>query len=229
MSDARQSDSSELSPTDRNSSHSSLSSSKTPHTPTEARTELGKIRHDMETITKEFADGKLSQEQFDALYAHYSEKRTIIEKLLERDPNTTAWKAAAAKGRTGPLRVRLEARPLYFLVFAHGGRKPLIMGGKQPQNTAQQIYSMLKTLWMMKTHRTGLARKAMGSGLWLILAMGDISFTMVIFSLQPSEVQINRVRDLHNDFERANHITLQRSLPPERMVFPQRSLLEERT
>ena len=228
MSDSRQSDTSDLPPADRNSSHSPLSSRRTPHTPTEARAELDKIRHDMETITREFAEGKLSQGQFNAIYAHYSEKRKIIEKLLERDPDTTAWKAAAAKGRTGALRNRFEARPLYYLVFAHGGREPLAVGGTLPRNTARQIYSMLKVLWAMKTHRTGIARKAMGNGLWLVLAMGDIAFTMTIFSLQPSAMQINRVRNLHSDFERANKITLQRGLSPERMVFPQRSLLKKR-
>jgi hypothetical protein len=50
---------------------------------------------------------------------------------------------------------------------------------------------------------------------------------MVMFMLEPSTVQLNRVRDLHADFERANRSALERSTKTfDRMVFPQRALVE---
>ena len=189
---------------------------------------LDQIRRDMHKIAREFADGAISRAQFNAMYAHYSEKRTIIEKLLERNPETDAWRAAAAAGKTTFLRNRYEAHPMFYLVFAHGGRKPLLIGGRQPPNTAQHIYALLKAIWAMSEaeRKIGVARKALDNGLWVVLAIGEHAFTLVIYALQPSLTQVNRVRDLHDDFERANRFAFERRLPPDRMVFTQRSLLE---
>ncbi|RMG84388.1 MAG: hypothetical protein D6712_11355, partial [Chloroflexi bacterium] len=43
------------------------------HSPDEA---LKEIRQNMRRIAQEYADGAISRAQFNALYAHYSEKRT---------------------------------------------------------------------------------------------------------------------------------------------------------
>lgn len=194
--------------------------------PEDARKALQTIRRNMEQVAQEFSDGKISRAQFSAIYAHYSEKRTVVEKLIERNADSTALQAAAAPGRTTFLRNRFEARPLYYLVFTHGDKTPLLRDGKQPPNTAEQIYRLLKVLWAMKTPRVGLARKSMGNGLWLVMVLGERAFTLVIYSLQPSTMQTNYVRDLHDDFERANRMALQRGLSADTMVFPQRALLE---
>jgi len=46
--------------------------------------------------------------------------------------------------------------------------------------------------------------------------------------LEPSSGQARLVRDLHADFERANRLPLSRQLyQAERMVFPQRALIEQ--
>ena len=195
------------------------------HQNQDAGAAMEQIRRDMHKVAREFADGTISRAQFNAIYAHYSEKRTIIEKLLERNPETDAWRAAAATGRTTFLRNRYEAKPVFLLVFAHGATKPLMMGGKQPPNTAQHIYALLKAIWAAKEQKVGVARKALDNGLWVVLAIGEHAFTMVIFLMQPSITQVNRVRDLHDDFERANQYALERGLPADRMVFTQRSLL----
>ena len=154
------------------------------------------------------------------------EKRTIIEKLLERNPDTEAWRAAAAQGQTAMLKDRFVGRVLYFVVFKRDEKQPLRTGGKLPRRAAQEIHNMLKIIWRMKTWRTGVARKSIGDGMWLLLVTGEISYTLVIYFFQPSTLQINLVRDMQGDFERANHNLLARGIPSDRMVFPQRALLE---
>jgi hypothetical protein len=68
----------------------------------------------------------------------------------------------------------------------------------------------------------------MGSGNWLVLALGDRAVTLVMFMLEPSTAQINLVRDLHADFERANRGALERGTRSlDRFVFPQRALAEK--
>jgi hypothetical protein len=148
--------------------------------------------------------------------------------LIQRDPQNKTWKTVAAPGHTSFLRSHFEAHPTFYVVFRHHHPYPLIIGGTEPPRAREQVGKMLRTLWTMgDIPKSGLARKAIGGGGWMILAVGEYSATIVVFSLQPSTEQQDLVRDLHADFERANRVSLIRQLSPEKMVFPQRALLEE--
>jgi hypothetical protein len=190
---------------------------------------LAELRQKMEQVANEFAQGKINRAQFNAMYGRYGEQRTIIERLIERNPDSKAWKqVVGTAGHTGFLRQHFEAHSLYYLVFRHNIPKPILIGGKtRPE--IQEIAPTLKALWSMKTRPTsGLARKPMGDNKWLVLAVGEHAVTLVMYLLEPSTAQCSLVRDLHADFERANRAALERhSAPLERMVFPQRSLVEE--
>lgn len=195
--------------------------------PDDPQQALIQIRQRLNAITREYSAGNLNNVQFQALYRHYMEKRMVIEKLVERDPDTDAWQAAASEGNTGYLRDKYEARPLYYVVFREGEKRPLMAEGKLPQKAAEQLHKLLKIFWMMKTWRQGLARKAVGDGVWMLLMVGNNALTITVYFLQPSTIQTNQMRDLHTDFERANKQALERKLPAERMVFPQRALMDK--
>lgn len=190
---------------------------------------LSHIRLRLKAATKEYSSGRLNAVQFNAIYRHYTEKRQIIERLVARDPETDAWKAAASPGKTGFIRDRFEARPLYYVIFRKGDTQPLAANGKIPKAAARQIFTLLQTFWKTNTWRRGLARKQIGDGMWLVLMVGEMSLTIVIYFLQPSVLQLNQLRDLHADFERANKKALHRNLPSKRMVFPQRAILGKKT
>lgn len=193
---------------------------------TSPKAALQQIRQKLEQIAREYSEGKLNSAQFNALYRHYSEKRTIIEKLIERNPETDAWRNVASAGMTSVLRDRFEARALYYVVFRRGNQRPLISGGKIPKKAAEQLHRLLRVIWSLQQWRVGLARKSMGEGTWLLLMMGEQSASIVVYFMQPSTLDANKLRDLHTDFEEANRLSLQRGEPAERMVFPQRALLE---
>lgn len=182
----------------------------------------------MEVVANEFSQGKINRAQFNAIYGRYGEQRTIIERLIERNPENAAWKQAAAPGHTSFLRDHFEARLQYYLVYQHTIPTPLMMGGKQQPNM-DQVGGVLKSLWGMKNRpKIGLARKDMGAGQWLVLALGEYAVTLTLFLLEPSATQANLVRDLHADFERANRRALERGTRSlDRFVFPQRALTEK--
>lgn len=193
---------------------------------TDYQAAFAKIRADIDRLTREYANGKLNSAQFNALYRHYTEKRSLIQKLVERNPQSDAWRSAAEAGHTAVLKDQFEARPLYYVVFRRGERQPLMNEGKVSQKIAQQMHRLLQVLWAMQTWRKGLAQKSVGDGMWLLLVIGDEAITIAVYFLQPSTWQVNHLRELHEDFERANRVALVRGMPAERMVFPQRSLLE---
>src|SRR3954463_3466970 len=63
-----------------------------PESPTNPNAALNTLRGKMELVSDEFAQGKINRAQFNAVYKRYSEQRTIIERLLERNPDSEAWK-----------------------------------------------------------------------------------------------------------------------------------------
>jgi hypothetical protein len=198
-----------------------------PSSPTSPQAALEDLRRKMERVASEFAAGRLNRAQFNAMYGRYSEQRTIIERLIQRDPQNDAWKNVAKPGHTTFLRSHFEAKALYYLIYQHDRTTPLMLGGQQQPNMTQ-IGDVLKGLWGMKERpKVGLARKDMGNGQWLVLALGEKAVTLVMFMLEPSPMQANKVRDLHSDFERANHMALDRGTKSlDRLVFPQRALVE---
>jgi hypothetical protein len=185
------------------------------------------LRSKMELIADEFAQGKINRAQFNARYKRYSEQRTIIERLIERNPESDAWKQVlGTKGHTGFLRSHFAAQTLYYLVYRHANHEPILSGGKQPNEAL--LKPVLSAVWSMRSRpKTALGRKQLGDRDWLILACGEHAATAVMFNAEPSNAQARLVRDLHADFERANQAALARGwIVPERMVFPQRALVE---
>ena len=199
-----------------------------PEAPTNPTTALVELRRKMELIADEFSQGKINRAQFNAVYKRYSEQRTIIERLVERNPDSQAWKQVIGlKGQTGYLRHQFEAQTLFYVVYRHNRHEPITSGGKRSPND-QIVQPVLDRIWSMKNRpQNGLGRKPIGDTKWLILASGEYAATIVTFSLEPSFAQARLVRDLHADFERANQAALARGwLVPDHMVFPQRALTE---
>lgn len=196
--------------------------------PSDPAAALEHLRQKMEAVARELGEGKINRAQFNAIYGRYSEQRTIIERLIQRNPQNEAWKQAAAPGHTSFLRDHFEARLLSYLVYQHNIPTPLMIGGKQQPNV-EQIIGVLQTLWRLPNRpKSGLARKELSGGQWLVLALGEYAVTLVLYQLEPSSAQANLVHDLHMDFERANHLVLQRGTRSlDRFVFPQRALTEK--
>lgn len=189
---------------------------------------LDALRKKMRRIANEFGKGNINRAQFNAIYGRYTEQRSIIERLMERNPDSNAWKQVARPGHTSFLRDHFEAHCLYYLVYRLNSPTPLMMGGHQ-QPDLNLIEPILQTVYTMDNRPDrGLARKTLANGDWLVLAFSQNALTVVMYNLEPSIAQINRVRDLHHDFERANRRALERDTRTlEKMVFPQRALVEQ--
>lgn len=189
---------------------------------------LDHIREKMQSAATDFAEGRINRAQFNAIYGHYSEQQAIIERLVQRNPESQAWRQAAAPGHTTFLRNHFQAQVVFFGVFKHKDPRPLFMNGEASPDAREQIARILKSLWSLdEVPAAGLARKSMGDGSWIVLATGEQAVTIVLWSLQPSANQNEHVRNTHADFERANAIALSRNLGANKMVFPQRALMAQ--
>ena len=188
---------------------------------------LAALLRKMEQVTSQYISGAINRAQFNAIYGHYKEQRTIIERLLERDPDGSAWRQAAAAGHTGFLLSHFAARPLYYAIYTLQPPRPLMMGGRQAPDLSAFEPALRALVTAANRPRAGAARQRLADGRWLALALGEHAVTLVVFTLEPAAAQIARVRDLHAEFERANSDALSRGTRSlERMVFPQRALVE---
>ncbi|MCD4684984.1 MAG: hypothetical protein K8S97_03495 [Anaerolineae bacterium] len=186
------------------------------------------LRHKMALVAAEFAEGKLNQAQFDAIYARYSEQRDITERLLTRDPESQAWQSVVRPGHTQFLKQYYEARPLSYTIYDLGTFGRIIVTGKI-QIREQQVRAVLERLKTVMARRgnPGAAQKKLPDGKCVLFVPGTLTAVVMIFSLEPATGQIERVSDMHRDFERANRRALQSGdYNPHRMVFPHRALFE---
>jgi len=182
---------------------------------------LDHIRQKMETLAGDFAEGKINKDQFNAVYHHYAQQMEVVQKLIEKNPDSDAWKKAAAPGVTEFLKEEFRPEVKLCAMLKLGEDQPLYIDGKVQPETAKALYSEFKSLKLTSTK--GLFRREITNG-WMVVAVGELSVTLVVYSGEPSVEQTRRIEDIHRVFERANGIALRANAPVHRYVFPQRSL-----
>ncbi|MBK8135084.1 MAG: hypothetical protein IPK52_04470 [Chloroflexi bacterium] len=182
---------------------------------------LDHIRQKMESLAGDFAEGKINKDQFNAVYHHYAQQMEVVQKLIEKNPDSDAWKKAAAPGVTEFLKEEFRPEVKLCATLKLGEDQPLYIDGKVQPETAKALYGEFKSLKITSTK--GLFRREITNG-WMVVAVGELSVTLVIYSGEPSVEQTRRIEDIHRVFERANGIALRANAPVHRYVFPQRSL-----
>lgn len=196
----------------------------------QTETVLERLREKTAQTAQEYNEGKLNRAQFNALYAQYNEKRTIIEAMLARDPDTQAWRRVAQPGHTGFLRGHFEAHVLSFAICEYGkdytANTPIAEQG-DPEIAQSDMAKAMNAL--NPSHERGIVPKASGreaeNGRWLYAIPGKYTTALVLYSLEPSMRQSEFARDLHSDFERANRTILERgSRGADQLVIPHRAL-----
>jgi hypothetical protein len=195
--------------------------------PSKAEEALLRVREKTAQIAVEFANGKLNRAQFAAMYARYNEVRTVIEKLISNNPNSKAWQNVARPGVTTFLRQHFQAQVQSYAVYAYDRAEPMLTQGTPdiPPETISQILRALK-VYIPAKGVPGPAGKGLDNGKWVTIVPGQLTVTLVLYSLEPSATQVTLIQDMQRDFERANHISLERGIrQPDQLVFPHRALL----
>jgi hypothetical protein len=188
---------------------------------------LQELRDKMKAVAEEYAAGKLNQAQFNALYRRYSEQREITERLLERNPESDAWKSVIRSGNTAFLRDHFSAKIISYGIYHLADGQNIVLNGqvRLPQHQLAPILEKLRTI-IQQGHTLGAAWRQLKDESWVFIVPAKYSLAVVIFSLEPSLIQRKMVEDLHQDFERANEKALQAGLTaPSQLVFPHRALL----
>ncbi len=204
----------------------------TPHhaaqTPEKVEAALEQLREKMAGVAQEYAEGKINQAQFNAIYRRYSEQRDITERLLERDPDSNAWQSVVQPGHTGFLRRHFAAKYLSYGIYRLSDADVVILQGRVrlPQAQIAPVIGQLRQI-LQQGHQLGPAWRPLRDGTWVMVVPGRYTVAVIIFSLEPAVMQRKVVEDAHTDFEQANRRLLERGdYTPEALVYPHRALLE---
>lgn len=195
-----------------------------------AKNALTRLREKMAQVATEFAAGKINRAQFNAIYSRYNEQRRITERLLERNPESQAWKQVVREGHTAFLRQHYQARVLSYALYDNESSMPLYSSGNFKVDTSLLV-PMLSSFRAAASEMFGAGLKSteIEGGHWLVFVPGRFTTSIALFSLEPSNRQLDLVQDLHRDFERANHQALERGIrEQDDLVFPQRALFERK-
>jgi hypothetical protein len=190
---------------------------------------MERLREKMAKVAMEFAEGKINQSQFQAIYNRYQEQRVITEQLLARDPTTDAWQQVLTEGHTTFLRARFEARVMGYTLQDNRTGETIVAHGHFGLSAAQLAH-LLQSFYSATAEAFGggMRSTVIEDGRWVLFVPGRYTTGIVIFTLQPSEGQLRLVSDLHDDFERANEPALASgNFAPESLVYPQRFLLQD--
>jgi hypothetical protein len=190
---------------------------------------LGELREKMAQVAQEFADGKINQAQFQAIYTRYREQRAIIERLLAKDPTSDVWRQVVSEGHTGFLRAQYESRVIGYALFDNES-SVVIKAHGQFNLDPDLLVPMLNSF----RHATseifgaGMQSTQIEGGRWLVFVPGQFTTAIVIFSLEPAAEQLKTLTELHRDFETANQRALvEGDLNPDLLVYPQRTLFPD--
>lgn len=195
-----------------------------------AKVALDRLRQKMTKVAEEYAAGKLNRAQFHAIYQRYKEQREITERMINRDPQSGAWQNVVQPGLTGFLRKHFESQVESYSIYHIMLERPIIRTGAL-QLPQRQVLPVLKRLQRLVSndvdHTPRVAKRKLRDDRYVVLVPGRLTVSAIVFSLEPAIAQLEMVRDIHDDFERANAMALNENrLNPRDMVFPHRALFE---
>jgi hypothetical protein len=167
---------------------------------------LEKIDH----LLTEFAEGKVSREQFHAIYEHYSNQLALVEQM---DRPGADLGLDGVPGATIAIRQAHMAKALGLIIYHNKSGKFVETLGEfdiQPGVMAQT----LNDFSTMMDAQQYIDRRVvkLPDRRWLLFAAGRFTTVVSVFFHEPSPQQMREVERLHHDFEMANATALGSSI-----------------
>ncbi|MDX2076399.1 MAG: hypothetical protein SFZ02_08200 [bacterium] len=164
----------------------------------------------IQSLVREFAEGKISREQFHALYERYSARLSIAtHALMTGNPDAVS----IAEGGPPTIAVRDEymGKVQGLLIYHNKGEKVLETLGDFPipftilEPTLEDF-----TLQMLANQLIDRRIEKIGKKDWLLFLPGQYTTVVILFINEPSPLQIRELERLRHDFEQANRAQLAR-------------------
>jgi hypothetical protein len=185
----------------------------------EIGTQLAQLERKMAQLEQDYALGNINPTQYRAVRRHYHEQREVALKLHASNPRSERWRVVLEEGKTVFLLQLNEASCLGFAIYDTQSRARTFLEGSMGRS-AEEAMALLGTFGPPTVSGTGrmLATRT-DDGDSLLLIPGQYTVALVRFTSDPPGWQVRALREVHRNFEAANHVALARG---ERitLVFP---------
>jgi hypothetical protein len=191
---------------------------------------IAQVHAKMNKLVQEFAGGEINRTQFHNLYTRYQRQiMTVTQMITESDP--ALWRSAVKETEdTIHIKKRLTARAVGMSVYNNKSGMPIETLGEfavDPELLVPMLSSYRSAA--AEIFRAGMRSTEMENGQWLCFVPGSFTTLIALFSLEPSENQLQMVERMHQDFELANKAALQSgNFDPSTLAFPFYSFVKQR-
>ena len=183
----------------------------------------------IQQVVAEFAEGKLSREQFQILYERYNSKLSIATHAL-MSGNPEAVRIAQDGLSTVFVKESYQGKAIGLMIYHQRSRKILETLGSFaiPIDT---VLSTIKTFDMLLEANEFVEYRVerMDERRWLLYSPGKQTVVITLFHNEPSQQQIREIERLQHDFEQANLTLLQADeVKPDELAYPLIAFIQRR-
>lgn len=184
------------------------------------RARIALLDRKLAILEENFAMGRINATQYRAIRKHYMEQRQVALRLHASNPRSDRWRVVLEEGKTVFLMQLNEAACLAFALYDMQTRQRIFLQGRMGP-TAEEAMALLGTFGPPAAE--GDAGRMLATrtddGQSLLLVPGRHTAALITFSQDPPGWQVRAVREVHRNFEAANHAALARG-ERKNLVFP---------
>jgi hypothetical protein len=191
---------------------------------------IAHVHQKMSKLVQEFATGEINRTQFHRLYDRYQRQiMTVTQLISAADPST--WREAVQESEdTILIKKRLTAKAVGMSVYENVSGMPVETLGEfaiDPELIIPMLSSYRSAA--AEIFRAGMRSTEMENGQWLCFVPGTYTTLITLFSLEPSDNQLQMVERMHQDFEEANKAALEAGhIDPTQLAYPFYSFVQRR-
>lgn len=183
------------------------------------------IQAKITALIAEFSAGKISNEQFNLIYGRYHNQLSLVEQAL--DDERPAYNAV----NTIDILQGMQARAIGLSIYHHNSGMTLETLGQFA--LAPEVISPVLNDFSMRVEAQEFIEpvlKRMAGSTWMAFMARQFTTLMVLFSNEPSRLQMRQMERLHHDFEEANKRYLSHfTIDPTKLARPFVGFIKERS
>lgn len=195
----------------------------------QAETFKASVEAKIKGIVSEFAEGKISREQFHVIYERYSAQLSIANQALASG-NPDAVSIAQGGPPTIAVRDAFMGKAMGLLVY-HNKSGMILETLGDFDVPVSKISPVLNDFSMMMEADELIDRRVeeIEDRHWLLYAAGRYSTVVTLFRNEPSQMQIRDIERLHHDFEQANRAAVSKeTVDGQKLAYPFRGFVEQK-
>jgi hypothetical protein len=174
-----------------------------------ARAFKSQLEEKIQGLVAEFAAGKLSREQFQAIYERYTSQLLLAEQALRSTNPDVVISIAQGGPPTIAMKEAYMGKAMGMMIY-HNKNGTLIETLGDFDVSIDKIAPVLNDFSQMMQGNRPVERqiKKIGTREWLLFAAGKYTTVVTQFQNEPSPDQCREIERLHHDFELANRTFL---------------------